>query len=39
LQALRVSIAETLSTFTISPKRSDGLGWRERVSAFGEAHK
>jgi len=32
--ALRVSIAETLSTFTICPKRSDGSGDLERVSAF-----
>jgi len=34
LQALRVSIAETHSTFTICPKRSDGCGDLERVSAF-----
>ena len=32
--ALRVSIAETHSTFTICPKRSDGSGDLERVSAF-----
>jgi len=29
-----VSIAETLSTSTISPKRSDGCGGFERVRAF-----
>ena len=32
--ALRVSIAETLSTSTICPKRSDGCGDLEWVSAF-----
>jgi hypothetical protein len=32
--ALRVSIAETHSTFTICPKRSDGSGDLERVRAF-----
>lgn len=32
--ALRVSIAETHSTFTISPKLSDGCGDLERVSTF-----
>ena len=29
-----MSIAETHSTFTISPKQSDGCGDLERVSAF-----
>jgi len=34
LQALRVSIAETLSTFTISPSKARDVGGLERVRAF-----
>jgi hypothetical protein len=34
MQALRVSIAETLSTFTISPKQSDGCGDLEGVESI-----